>query len=208
MEVYTCEMTKKQKLENFWFYHKWHVLAAVFVIFAVTVCVTQCAAEESADYIVGLTLNRIMSQKETDILAEALEVYGEDINGDGKVTVKIYDYSYKESQNDQIKQTNREKFRSELTSGNCMLFITDEYRKSYFDEYDMAQKFDFAESGYLKLDGGVGLCEALEEAGFENPEELYLLVRKVEGTAAEKTNSEAKINLEAAQKLLSEIAAN
>lgn len=38
-----------KKLENFWYYNKWKVIAAAFIVVALTVCVVQCATRERND---------------------------------------------------------------------------------------------------------------------------------------------------------------
>ena len=38
-----------KKLDNFWYYNKWKVIAAVFITVALTVCVVQCATRERND---------------------------------------------------------------------------------------------------------------------------------------------------------------
>ncbi|MBR5817056.1 MAG: hypothetical protein IKY62_00265, partial [Clostridia bacterium] len=41
--------TKREKLENFWYYHKWHTIIAVFLIITITVCALQLSGKESYD---------------------------------------------------------------------------------------------------------------------------------------------------------------
>lgn len=38
-----------KKLDNFWYYNKWKVIAAIFVIFVLTVCIIQIATREKSD---------------------------------------------------------------------------------------------------------------------------------------------------------------
>lgn len=43
------EMGFKEKLDNFWYYHKWHTIVALFVILAIIVCSLQMCSKESYD---------------------------------------------------------------------------------------------------------------------------------------------------------------
>lgn len=197
-------MTFGKKLENFWYYNKWKTAAVIFAAAALAVGISQCTSQKKADYTVGLTTNRVLTQSETDIIASALTPYGEDINGDGKVIVKIYDFSYKSSQNDQIQQLNREKFQSELTAGSCILYITDSDKMEYFDENGLAESLEFYGSDAVPV-RDTPVLEALSTGGFKNPEELYMLVRKVKGTVLEKTDPSSEKNYENALKMLKKI---
>ena len=43
------ESSKNQKLENFWYYHKWHVIAIAFAAIVIAVCVYSCLAKPKTD---------------------------------------------------------------------------------------------------------------------------------------------------------------
>ena len=38
-----------KKFENFWYYNKWKVIAAVFILIVLVFCVVQCATKEKSD---------------------------------------------------------------------------------------------------------------------------------------------------------------
>ena len=43
------ETSFKEKVDNFWYYHKWHTIVALFVIFAIIICSLQMCSKESYD---------------------------------------------------------------------------------------------------------------------------------------------------------------
>ncbi len=46
---YTSESKIAKKLDNFWYYHKWKVLAAAFVILVIAICVYSCISKPKTD---------------------------------------------------------------------------------------------------------------------------------------------------------------
>ncbi|MBQ8533606.1 MAG: hypothetical protein IJ462_02110 [Clostridia bacterium] len=195
-------MTLGQKIEHFWFYYKWHTIGALFAAFALTVCLVQCSMEEKADTTIGLYMDRQFTGSETDLLADVLSEYCEDTNGDGEVVVKIYDYSYLEIQQDQLKQLNKEKIMTELTGGTCVMYITDDYQQKFFDEKDIPLETQYGK--YVSLSEENEILKKLTEKGFKNPQDLLFLIRKTENTVFETTNGKDKVEtlLKNPQKIL------
>ncbi len=184
-------MTFGQKIGHFWFYYKWHTIGVLFALFALTVCLVQCSSEAKADSTIGLYMDRQFTGSETDILAQVLSEYCEDTNGDGEVVVKVYDYSYLETQQDQLKQLNKEKIMSELTGGSCVMYITDDYQQKFFDEHDIPLETEYGK--YVALSEDNEIFKKLTEKGFKNPQDLLFLIRKTENTVFENTNGKEKV---------------
>lgn len=117
--------TPKKKWENFWYYHKWHALvllvAAVFLIF-----LARDLTRPGADYEIGLITANGFPQEAVDLLEKNIAKYGEDLNGDGRVTVRIDSYAVgAEDGGSEVQAANQVKLEAELSAGNCMLFLTD-----------------------------------------------------------------------------------
>ena len=47
-------MSLTKRIENFWFYHKWKVIAGVILLIGLVMAVRQCRSLEPADYTVVL----------------------------------------------------------------------------------------------------------------------------------------------------------
>lgn len=79
--------------DNFWFYHKWHVLAALFVIFVLTVCIFQSCTREKPDVVVMYAGAYHYGSNETLIVKEELTgVLSKDFNDDGTLAVGLVTY--------------------------------------------------------------------------------------------------------------------
>ena len=95
------------KLENFWFYHKWHVLAVAFVAFVVLVCLLQSRENKKDDVTLMFAGPYKLSATETAALRTALnDVMPEDFNGDGeKYAEMVMMQIFSDAQEAEIKAT-------------------------------------------------------------------------------------------------------
>lgn len=79
--------------DNFWFYHKWHVLAALFALFVLTVCIAQSCTREKSDVVVMYAGAYHYSANETLVVKDELKsVLPKDFNGDGNMVVGLVTY--------------------------------------------------------------------------------------------------------------------
>ena len=88
------EMTKEEKIQNWWYYHKWHVVIAVAVFFLVADLVGDILYERrnQPDYSVAYVGSTNLPDDTVEQLEEALAALGEDLNGNGKVQVALHQY--------------------------------------------------------------------------------------------------------------------
>ena len=125
--------TFKQRAANFWYYYKWHTIIGLFIAAVLAFGCVQCATKENPDYTVIMAFDKTVPSGVTDSIETYLEQYGEDINGDGKTVVHIYDVS--SSQDKDIQEAQSTKLIAEMQRGEAMLFIVDDV---YFDKlYDL-----------------------------------------------------------------------
>ena len=83
-------LTPREKLANWWFYHRFHVLIGALALLLVTYLIWQSAGTPAADYTVGWVGARELDSAAAEQIAQALAQYGEDLNGDGQVWVEIH----------------------------------------------------------------------------------------------------------------------
>ena len=97
----------KSKWDNFWFYHKWHVLAAVFVVFVVLVCVLQSRENKKDDVTLMFAGPYKLSATDVAALRTGLNaVLPGDFNGDGeKYAEMVLMQIYSEAQEAAIRAT-------------------------------------------------------------------------------------------------------
>lgn len=97
----------KSKLDNFWFYHKWHVLLVAFVLFVVLVCVLQSRENKKDDVTLMFAGPYKLTATEVAALRAGLnDVMPEDFNGDGEIYAEMVMMQiYSEAQEAEIRAT-------------------------------------------------------------------------------------------------------
>lgn len=118
--------TPKKKWENFWYYHKWHVVVLLFVLFLAFIMIRD-AMSPKADYQIGMITAYSAPQEAINQMQKEIVKYGEDLNGDGRVMVQINNYviTPKDS-GSEVEIANQVKLDADLAAGQSMLFLTDE----------------------------------------------------------------------------------
>ncbi len=89
----SAPLTKKQKLENFWFYHRWHILIALIVLGFVVFFIVDTTSVVKHDIKIALLSDKYIHEEAIFVLEDKLAEHFTDFNGDGKVAVNISQYS-------------------------------------------------------------------------------------------------------------------
>lgn len=97
----------KSKWDNFWFYHKWHVLLGIFIALVLLVCILQSRENEKDDVTLMFAGPYKMTATEIAALRTGLnDIMPEDFNGDGKkYTEMVFMQIYSEEQEAEIRAT-------------------------------------------------------------------------------------------------------
>lgn len=87
-----------RRVSNFFYYYKWHLIAALVAVLIVVICAVQCAQRTTYDgyilYAGGATFSRTGEDGDLSVYEEALATlrrYTGDIDGDGKTNVSFVD---------------------------------------------------------------------------------------------------------------------
>lgn len=80
------------KLKNFWFYYKKHVLIGLAALAVLIYLGIQKAATPKPDYHIALVQSVPCTEAELTALEERFTAAGTDVNGDGRVLVKVHTY--------------------------------------------------------------------------------------------------------------------
>lgn len=83
------ELTPRQKVRNWWRYHWYAVLIAVIAVGLVVYFGSSWATAQPEDYSVIWVGGQYLPDETEKALSAALARYGEDVNGDGDVVVRI-----------------------------------------------------------------------------------------------------------------------
>ena len=130
MERYTSEtpQTLKDKLVNFWYYHKLKVLAGFLILCALAVAVNSCVKKDSIDLYVLYMVNGAYSETEIDALSEKLKVYADDLDGDGEKRVQVITVCFSDvlARTDQTQEGTLARLVSQIASGPAVFYVFDE----------------------------------------------------------------------------------
>lgn len=118
-----------KKLDNFWFYNKWKVIFGIFILFAVIVCVAQCATRE--DYDVSVLYGGAFSSADTRVPDMESSLNSVNDGGVGLSIMEIYDKDYVANNPDKVNaSTNSQNYDS-----LCQLITTGEYSVLILDKW-------------------------------------------------------------------------
>ena len=129
------KMTFLQWLENFWYYHKWNVIAGVLSVIALWAGITFYIdtlkkAEETGDITVVSVFSGAYTPERMDLdkrLADSVD----DIDGDGEVTVTCTEYYISTANSDEDKASQAQ-FEQGLSKGYGDMLLFD---KTSLDKY-------------------------------------------------------------------------
>ena len=209
-EAPKAPVTFREKWDNFWYYYKGRTLLIAFLVLVFGITGWQFVTREKPDYTVMLAMDKPVPTEVVEALEGELARFGEDLNGDGKVVVQVYDVS--SSSNKEIQTANSTKMMGELQNGEVMLFFVDEV---YFDKLNGLQVFEQREefpdcggAAYNLRD--TRLADVLNQAypGFIS-HNVYLAKRVVAGTdfaKVEKSVQSEKNSVALMEKLLASLA--
>lgn len=204
----TYQMTWRQRVENAWFYYKWHVIGSAFAIVLITLFVHDIVTNVSPDYQLAVMTPNYLSDEVTQKLEQALLPLVDDLNGDGKtlVTVVTYQMAVPGAQtasapvvdpNMQMAATTRMAADAQMIES--LLFITD-YPAEYHQSTEMFLYNDGTEpaAGVAPDPDRLGvplkdcppLAEMLAGDGMERFQDYRLVRRAVAPTLLEKNKND------------------
>ncbi len=151
------------RLDNFWYYYKWHTIIAVFLAVVFGVCIGQMASKEKVDAYVMYAGPTAFFASDIYDMQDAFEAIMPDLNGDGKKIVQFIDITVLtdaqikanmdkaeaegvEYEPDMEYIANaRQKFKLQLAAGDAYILLLDP--QMYAEDY------------------GIGMYEKLESLG-------------------------------------------
>ena len=149
--------TPRSKWENFWYHHKLKFWLAVFAVVVLVVGIVQVANRNDPDYMVLLMTEEIYTQEQVARLEAALTPYGEDLDGDGAVEIRVQNCLYGPNV-DQTKNSGIQQVQAHLMAGDRMLFVWEPDAYTFFKKTVIAQS-DLEMDFLTTLTGESGLVE-------------------------------------------------
>lgn len=144
------ELTKKQRRQNWWHYHKWHVLIGVAVVLIGADWGWNILTRVTPDYQIAYVGSVPLSEGDGASWETQLAAFGTDCNGDGKVVVQLKQYiaSYEDAMYN--------------AAANVRLLADLDGRESYFFLLEDPEKFqadyEVLEEDWFPVAGGLYLA--------------------------------------------------
>lgn len=88
------ELTPKEKRQNWWHYHKIHVLVSIILIAAAASWIYTAFFRPKPDYSIGMITSFNIPDEVRGDLEDHIAQYADDRNGDGRVLVEINSYIF------------------------------------------------------------------------------------------------------------------
>ena len=176
-------MTLRSKLENIWYHYKYHILAGIFILGTLVVCLHSCATKPEFDIqVYYVTGSSPMYNEQLAWIESAVASHCGDVNGDGEVTVAVTGLRVGENSD----ATQRAQYLNAVQAGEILLFFGDEGGIDYLYQNGYLQPLtDFSDT----LDGEgyawnvTGSVLSTQTDGFDVfSEPLYVSLRTFDNT--------------------------
>lgn len=199
-EIAIVPKTPLEKLKNIWFHDKWYILGTMALVAIIAILITQCVNKTDYDLEVVLFTHTAIIDQSNDDIADYLEQFCEDINGDGEVNIIIINCSYNSSGNDkQYQYTMASKLQAVIAAdANALLYITDDSAYEYLNNLTTDGDF-FDGEPVLLNEKFYESCSTNEYLSL--PEGLHISCRRVSDTTIEKDKN-IKLYYEQSQNIL------
>ena len=120
-------MTKMQKLDNFWFYHKIHIILSICGVCIVGMMIYDIVTQVDNDYTIGLVSPKYLSPELLIGMEDAIQSIADDRNEDGNVVVGIshYQLSNDPSGDPMTQMAATTRLSGDITAHQSMIYIID-----------------------------------------------------------------------------------
>lgn len=177
-------MTLRAKVENIWYHYKWYIVAAVFLIGTLVVCLHSCVTKPEFDIqVYYVTGSSSMYNEQLAWIESAVASHCTDTNGDGEITVSVTGLKV----GPYTDPSERAEYMNAVQAGEVMLLFGDEAGINYLYQNGYLQTLeDFTQEtdgeGYAWPVSGSPFAQQTE--GFEvfGDTNVYLSLRIFENT--------------------------
>jgi hypothetical protein len=124
------QRTFKSLWENFWYYHKFAFWFFLIMLICVFFAFDPFGDHTKPDYQIALLTEKSWTPQHQNRLQKLLEQYGDDLNGDGKVVVKLnYMLQPKDSSAMELSEYEAYKLKviSSFEGGDTMIYLVDDF---------------------------------------------------------------------------------
>lgn len=173
----------KEWWEYFWYYYKWHTIITAFAVLFVAVTVVQCATKPQYDITMTYAGHKLYSDGEMSRMAEGLEQYIDDIDGDGKQSIFFQQLNFMdEPGSEEYDYASQSKLDIEFGNKRSFIFFYDKSelelmleRESALELYVPVSEWaeEMPDESLIYSKDGVAYAVSLENSVFLNENEIY-----------------------------------
>lgn len=187
--------TVRSRWENFWYHHKVAFFLILFAVVLLVVLLVHTLTRNEPDYRVLLMTENAYTKEELSALTALLEMYGEDLDGDGEVEIQIQNCVLGKDV-DTTQNSSYQQVQAHLVAGDILFFmwepaVYEDYMEKLANVSDAGMDFLTTipvDSEHLLEEGKVwswkGDSRPIPELQERSPE-LYFTVRDTVGNVDE-----------------------
>ena len=189
--------TLGEKISHFFYYNWRAVLITALCLCVIAFATVSCLNKKKADLKILIYDNRVLADMYVPEIQDYFSQFCEDYNSDGEVYVQVINCTYQTGVSTaQYQNTMMQRLQSVIvTDAECMLIITGDLGKNYFDNYL---------KGVLNEEG-TPLKEDYYNCAFEKdikiPDNVKIYLRNTKGTLIE-DNEKAQKTIENSKKFI------
>ena len=126
------ELTPEEKRKNWWHYHRWHVVIGIVLVGIAANLVWNALGigKTEPDYTFAYVGGAALPDDTAAALESAFAALGEDLNGDGQVTVQLRQYVFKTGDMSREAAAAQTALMADILEGDSYFFLLEEPRSS------------------------------------------------------------------------------
>lgn len=145
------ELTPRQRRQNWWHYHRWHVLLCGLAVCIAGNLIWHAVTRVHPDYQVAYVAAAPLSEEVAAAWEARLAALGADVNGDGRVVVQLNQYpSLPEAEDPMYRYASDIKLMADLDACESYFFLLDD-PEGFQREYEVLQEDWFSVENALYL---------------------------------------------------------
>lgn len=164
-------LTGKQRLQNWWDYHKWHLAVGAALLGVAANMIWHAVVQVRPDYQIAYVGSVPLTEEQTAAWEERLAALGTDCNGDGKVVARLEQYlTAGEGGDAEYAYASNVRLMADLDGRDSFFFLLE-------DPEGFQKGYDVLEDDWIPVDDGLFLARRSfwQDRTAEHPEECRQL---------------------------------
>ena len=143
------ELTPAEKRKNWWYYYKWHVVIGAGLLAIFGSIVWNALHQIKPDYQIAYVGTNVLPDDTAAAVEACFAALGEDLNGDGKVVIRLVQYASSGGTDAQAVMAAEVRLMADLTECESYFFLLEDPER-FQQNYGSLRRLD----GSLPVDAG------------------------------------------------------